>query len=448
MTFQYFQHCVGRLRLPSALVNYSYRGAAFICLAVLACTAVAADRALAGPTIVATGISSIMIPPVIDWHDRILSVHIRNGAPSLVTCSGGQVLDTLQPSQDLFGWTLSEYGVAYIQRPQNLYVHPAGGESQFVYSAITSMGYLSMNDNGTLCYASRDTTHTLLNAMWIRQPDQSPVQLPSPTSGDWTVSKMAIDPSGNVYAGVSTSARADIYRWSNQGWTDLTASWSSSAGFAGMNRDGSQIVFSSSEPGYKGLYQLRGDAISQLGISYPTYASPKAKVADNGSVLVYWHSYSFFGVPAKAYMYRPDGSVVDLDTVVPTGQSLAAAIDNDDLDINHAGQVLLEAASTGPTGQLNDYYRYDGTTCEALLESTAGSVLHPAMCDDGMMYYYVWDSSGPTRTLTMAAIPEPTTLSLLVVAGIALLGVATTCPHLALNSTLGTLIYRRTRRVQ
>jgi hypothetical protein len=423
MTFRYVRHFVGRLRLPSVLVDYRNRGVALICLAVLACTAVAANRALAGPTIVATGISSIMIPSVIDWHDRILSVHIRNGSPSLVTCSGGQVLDTLQPSQDLFGWTLSQYGVAYVQRPQNLYVHPAGGQSQLVYSAITSMGYLAINDSGTLCYASRDTTHNGLREMWIRQPDQSPIQLPAPMSGELTVSTMAIDPLGDVYAGVSaTGVGSEIYRWSSQGWTNLTANWSSPAGFAGMNHDGSQIVFVSSEPGYKGLYQLRGDTISQLGITYPTYASPVAKVADNGSVLVYWHSYSYFGVPAKAYMYRPDGSIIDLDTVVPEGQSLSAAIDSGHLDMNHAGQVLLEAASTGVGGSLYDYYRYDGTTCAALLENTGHPVLQPAMCDDGMMYYYFWDFSGSHQTLTMAAVPEPASLYLSMLAGIALLG--------------------------
>ena len=114
---------------------------------------------------------------VIDWHNRILSVQIRSGVSSLVTCSSAQVLDTFQPGQDLFEWTLSQYGVAYVQRPQVLYVHPAGDGSQYVYSAPTSMGYLAMNDNGTLCYASRDTVQTGLNTMWIRQPNQSPVQL-------------------------------------------------------------------------------------------------------------------------------------------------------------------------------------------------------------------------------------------------------------------------------
>jgi hypothetical protein len=424
MIFRYFRRSVGRLELLSALASYHNRGAAVICLAVLACRSVAADRALADdPTIVATGISSIMVGPAIDWHDRILSVHIRDSRPSLVTCSAGRVLDTVQPAQDLFGWALSQYGVAYVQRPQDLYVQPAGGASQFVYSAITSMGCLAMNDSGTLCYASRDTNHHGLREMWTRQADQSPLQLPAPTAGELTVYRMAIDPAGSVYAGVTvTGSASDIYRWSNQGWTNLTADWSNSASFAGMNRDGTQIVFMSSEPGYQGLYQLRGGGISQLGITYPTYASPIAKVADNGSVLVYWHSYAYFGVPAKAYMYRPDGSVVDLDTVVPAGQSLSAAIDSGSLDMNHAGQVLLEAASTGPTGSQYDYYRFDGTACTTLLETTANPVKSPAICDDGMMYYYFWDSSTSPRTLTMAAIPEPASLTLLALAGIAFLG--------------------------
>jgi len=85
----------------------------------------------------ATGISSIMTPSVIDWHNRILSVQIRSGVSSLVTCSGGQMLDTLQPGQDLFEWTLSQYGLAYVLRPQNLFVHPAGdGSRRYAPSCI------------------------------------------------------------------------------------------------------------------------------------------------------------------------------------------------------------------------------------------------------------------------------------------------------------------------
>jgi len=404
-------------------MNHCKRSASLACVAALACTLLAPHRGLAAPTIIARGISSIMTPSVIDWHNRILSVQIRSGVSSLVTCSGGQILDTLQPGQDLFQWTLSQYGLAYVQRPQNLYVHPAGAGSQFVYSAPASMGYLAMNDSGALCYASRDTVHTGLNTMWIRQPNQSPVQLAAPASGSLTVNNMAIDPIGNIYAGVSiTGANSEIYRWSTQGWTNLTANWANSVSFLGMNHDGSQIVFSSSEPGYQGLYQLRGDSISQLGITYPNLASPTTKVADNGNVLVYWHSYAYFGVPAKAYMYRSDGSVVDLSTVVPAGESLSAAIDNGHVDMNHQGLILLEAASTVSGNTLYDYYRYDGTTCTDLLETNA-AVLLPSMCDDGLMYYYYRESSGSNVTLTMAAVPEPKTLMLLLAAGaIGLLG--------------------------
>ena len=68
-----------------------------------------------------------------------------------------------------------------------------------------------------------------------------------PASGTLTVNNMAIDPAGNVYAGVSVSGtNSGIYRWSGQGWSDLTANWANSASFLGMNQDGSQIVFSSS----------------------------------------------------------------------------------------------------------------------------------------------------------------------------------------------------------
>ena len=58
------------------------------------------------------------------------------------------------------------------------------------------------------------------------------------------------------------------------------------------------------------------------------------------------------------------------------------------LNMNHEGQVLLEAASTGSGNTLYDYYRYDGTTCTDLLEKNAGVVGQPSMCDDGLMYYY------------------------------------------------------------
>jgi hypothetical protein len=133
-------------------------------------------------------------------------------------------------------------------------------------------------------------------------------------------------------------------------------------------------------------------------------------LADNGSALILMEPP--FGAPNWQVMLRKaDGSVLDLESVLPPGRSEPRVPSAPQVAMSFNGQVLLEAVNEADNTY--EYYRYDGTDLHLLIGGLSASAVDlPRMGNDGNMYFLRRESSG--KASLVQTIPEPTALGALV----------------------------------
>ena len=354
----------------------------------------------------------------------------------------GGLSQTAVPTQDRFlGLNLSNWGVSVLGvtagGPFNTYTAPFGQSLTQVFAGNSggTTSLAAINDAGQLGFVSRVNTG-FFKSVYRAEPGSPPQQAPS--FGDFNLSQFAlIDNAGRVAVIAeqhSPTYDGDLYRYdSSTGWQNLTSGFSefvvSSLGSNAMNAAGDTTFISYDPTGggqyYLNVYRTATESIDRISeVSYESQFGPQlrqvlANIDDAGAMLAEIGGANFSDAQATMLLSTPGGTLIDLGQLLPANEHIPSYPFSDDFTLTPGGQALFNSRND-LTG-LWTYYHYDYSRSRLFTIPQLSNLLRPldqsVLTDDGRVYF--WMEDGSENVLGVLAVPEPSTLGLLALGGVA-----------------------------
>jgi hypothetical protein len=368
----------------------------------------------AAPVIVTSGFSGASVSA--EYGQNLLMYYNIGSNWTVQVVRNAQIVQSIIPAGSPGDFSQSNYGI--ISDAGGLWVYPRDGSTQQLIwwpNVNGNGGNSCINDEGDVCWAARPSVQTGLDQLFYKPYNGDLMQLQAPLGGTLSVGNLFIDCYGRVYANLGTSLSntpSSIFRYYDGSWEDLhpagqPGSWSAGC----IDSIGARMLMTQNYNGYSYYYSYdHGQTTFVAQDSNRT----TGYLADNNSVLVSFNSKYYNDPPSYYHMYLPDDTYVDLATVVPSGMAQVIA-----LNMNRSGQVLLKTTESA-TGHY-DYYIYDGYKCYPMMTGLSQSLGSPVLGGDGWMYYTAYDSVHSCYNEYAVQTPEPASLSMLLLGGLAVL---------------------------
>ncbi len=355
----------------------------------------------------------------------------------------GGLSQTAVPTQDrFFGLNLSNWGVSVLAvtqgGPFNTYTAPFSQSLTKVFAGSSggTTSLAAINDAGQLGFVSRLDTG-FFKSVYQAEPG-SPPQL-APSFGNYNLSQFAlIDNAGRVAVIAeqhSPTFDGDLYRYdSSTGWQNLTSGFSeyvaSSLGSNAMNAAGDTTFISYDPTGggeyYLNVFRTATGSIDRISeVSYDSQFGPQlrqvdANIDDAGAMLAEIGG-SNFSDPSIMLLSTPDGTLMDLGQLLPANEQIPSYPFFDDFMLTPGGQALFNSRNS-VTG-LWTYHHYDYSKGHLYTIPELSNLLRPlgqsALTDDGRVYF--WNEDGVENVLGVLNVPEPSTLGLFALGGVAVM---------------------------